>query len=94
MLDLYHATRDELIRIILDQCDARADQERRIAAQDQELGELRGMLTQLTAQVGALQAQRPGDGDPPRGTPQGMPGVKPTEPAPREPRPRKPRATG
>jgi uncharacterized coiled-coil protein SlyX len=93
-LDLYHATRDDLIRIILDQRETIADQERRIAAQARELDALRAMVAQLTTQIGALQGQRPQDDAPPRGTPQGMPGLKATERPVREPVPRKRRAQG
>jgi len=32
LLDLYHATRDDLIRIILEQRDALADRDRQLAA--------------------------------------------------------------
>ncbi len=93
MLDLYHATRDDLIRIILDLRDTLADRERQIAALTGEQAEVRRVITQLMAQVGALEDQRPRD-DPPRGTPKGMPGLKATEPAERATRPRKKRATG
>jgi len=93
MLDLYHATRDDLIRIILDLRDTLADRERQLAVLTAEQVEVRRVVTHLTAQVGALRDQRPGD-DPPRGTPNGMPGLKPTEPAERAARPRKKRATG
>lgn len=94
MLDLYHAARDEVIRIIVDQRDTLADQERRIAAQDRELGELRTMIARLTTQVGERKTPRPHDDDPGRGTPKGMPGLKSTEPDARPPRPRKRRVTG
>ncbi len=94
MLDLYHASRDDLIRIILEQRDALAERDRRIAALEAELIQQRVLITQLTAQVGALAAQAPHDNDAPRGAPNGMPGLKPTEPVEREPRPRKRRAQG
>lgn len=94
MLDLYHATRDELIAVILEQRDALAARDRQIAALIAEQTELRQVITHLTAQVGTLAEQVPHDDDPPRGTPKGMPGLKPTEPAERGSRPRKRRAEG
>ncbi len=94
MLDLYHATRDDLIRIILEQRDALADQDRQLAALIAEQAEVGRVITHLTAQVGALQDQRPPTAAAPPGTPKGMPGLKTTEAAERTPRPRKPRARG
>ncbi|CAN5167105.1 IS66-like element ISH10B family transposase [soil metagenome] len=93
MLDLYHATRDDLIRIILDLRDILADRERQLAALTGEQAEVQRVITQLTAQVGTLTEQMAHD-DPPRGTPKGMPGLKPTQPAERAARPRKNRARG
>lgn len=90
MLDLYHATRDDLIAIILEQREALADRERRLAAQEQELAEVRRVVTALTAQVGAGRHQR-SDAEPSSGPPPGMPGLKPTEAAVRGARPRKAR---
>lgn len=92
MLDLYHATRDDLIRIILAQRDTIADQDRRIAALEQELAEVRQGLRQLTAQLGAGQAAD--DVAPPPGTPHGMPGHTPTQADSRAERPRRKRAKG
>ncbi len=94
MLDLYHATRDELISVILDQRDALADRDRQIAALRTELARQQALIAELTAQVGALLARTPVDDEPPRGTPTGMPGLKPTEPPVRERPQRRKRATG
>jgi transposase len=93
MLDLYHATREELIRSIHGLRDTVAEQERRLATQDRELAEVRLLVTQLTAQIGALSAPR-SDEEPPRGTASGMPGLKATEASGRESIPRKRRARG
>ena len=44
MLDLYHATRDDLIRIILDLRDTLADRDRQIADLIAEQAEVRRVL--------------------------------------------------
>lgn len=54
MLDLYHATRDELIRIILEQRDALADRDRQLAAVMDKQVALGQVVKDLTVQVGAL----------------------------------------
>lgn len=92
MLDLDHATRDEVIRIILDQRDALADQERRLAAQEQELAAMRQVIAHLTAQLGTQAAGR--DDDAAGSTPKDIPGLKPTQAPVREPKPRTQRAHG
>ncbi|MDQ3656424.1 MAG: hypothetical protein M3457_15280, partial [Chloroflexota bacterium] len=79
MLDLDHATRDQLIGLVLEQRDALAERDRQLAVLPAEPAEGRRVITQRTAQVGALQAPRPGD-DPPPGAPKGMPGLTPPEP--------------
>lgn len=94
MLDLYHATRADLIRIILEQRDALADRDRQLAALTAEQAATCQSVTALTAQVGALLAASARDGKPPRETPRGMPGLRPTEPDGRDLRPRKRRAKG
>ncbi len=94
MLELYHATRDDLIQIILDLRDTLADRDRQIAALTAEQAEVRRVISDLTTQVGALSEQVSPDDDSPRGRPSGMPGLKSTEAAEREPRPRKQRAMG
>ena len=79
MLDLYHATRDDLIARVLGLRDVLADRERDNAALQAELAQQRVAIAHLTAQVG---------------TPGGMPGLKPTEPSVRERPQRRKRATG
>jgi len=91
MLDLYHATRDELIRIILDQGETIADQARVIAALQDEQVAIRQTVQALTAALGAEAGDDADDG--PR-TPHGMPGHKPTQTPDRAPRPRTRRAKG
>ena len=93
MLDLYHATRDDLIRIIQNERTARADLERVLLALETEVGRQAQVIGQLTAQLGALESAATGD-DPPPGTPKGMPGLKPTQAPDREARPRKRRSQG
>ena len=92
MLDLYHATRDELIRIIRDQGETIADQERMIAALRDEQAAIRQTVQALTAQLGAVAGDDADDGAP--GAPKGMPGLKPTQAEVREPQPRKRRRQG
>lgn len=92
MLDLYHATRDDLVRLILAQQDLLAAQERRLAALEAQAAEARTTIVQLTERLGAL-AGRNGD-DPLARPPSGMPGLKATEPPARERRPRRQRARG
>lgn len=95
MRDLYHASRDDLIRIILQQDELIAGQTRRLTAQEQELAALRQTVEQLTKQVGELLV-RLGTGDGPGGTsrPKGMPGLKSTQASPPESRPRTRRTRG
>jgi hypothetical protein len=93
MLDLYHATRDDLIRLLLDAHDVLAERERQLAHQAREIAELRAAVALLTERIGILTAV-PADDDTPRGTPPRMPGHKPTQASARDARPRKRRATG
>lgn len=95
MLDLYHATRDDLIRIILDQQDQLADQDRLRARQAAEIAELRQAVATLTERIGTLT----GAGDDPEqehgpGGRSRMPGHKPVQADPRPPTPRTKRARG
>jgi transposase len=92
MLDLYHATRDELIRIILDQGETIADQARVIAALQDEQVAIRQTVQALTAALGAQASDAADAGG--AGTPTGMPGHKPTQAPDRAPRPRTRRAKG
>lgn len=73
MLDLYHATRTDLIRIIRDQGEVLADQERQIAALMANQAELRAALTRVTTHLGNAPATD--NDDVARGTPPGMPGL-------------------
>lgn len=92
MLDLYHATRDELLRLVLAQQEELAGQARRLAMLERQLGDAQATIVRLTEQLGALVAT--GDDEPPAGTPTGMPGLKPTEAPVRDKRPRRKRAHG
>ncbi len=103
MLDLFHATRDDLIRIILgqrDEADALRDQlgarEREVAELRQAVGLLSARVGELTAELAAVCVQFGGDDSPapPPATPRGMPGTKPEQAAERPDRPRKRRARG
>src|SRR5680860_575259 len=94
MLDLYHATRDKLIALVLGLRDALADRDREVAALRTELIQCQSMLAQATGQIGALVAAAATDDDPGQGTPKGMPGLKPTQPPVRERTPRRQRAHG
>jgi len=91
MLDLYHATRDDLI---LDLRDTLADWVRQLTALTPEQAEMRRVIAHLTSQVGALAEQAVRDDEPPRGTPRGMLGLKRTEATGRAARPRTQRAQG
>ena len=83
MLDLYHASRDDLIRIILSQRDALADRDRQLAAVRGDQAALSQVVKELTVQIGELRAVAAQDPGPPRATPPGMPGLKATEPVAR-----------
>lgn len=94
MRNLYQATRDDLIDLIRQQDEVIDQQARRLAAQEQEIRELRQTVARLTEQVGALLAQL---GDAPGGSSgkaQGMPGLKTAQRAERAAVPRKARAHG
>lgn len=91
MLDLYQATRDELIRIILAQQEELADRDRRLAALERQVTDAQATIVRLTAQLGTL-VTMDDDTDSPPGTSKGMPGLKPTEAPARDKRPRRKRA--
>lgn len=93
MLDLYHATRDELIELIQQQRTINTDQARRLTVVQAEVAELRAVLATLTAQLGLRDGAGDED-DPSRGTPARMPGLKPVQAPERPARPRKRRAKG
>ena len=99
-LDLYHASREELIDLLLAQRDRLADQERVIAGQQAEIARLQATIGQVTRQVGdlrtalaALTGQEPEEPSGPS-RPTGMPGLKPGGKAARPPKPRRPRSQG
>jgi transposase len=89
MLDLYHATRDDLIRLILAQQEELATQARRLVALETHLAEAQATIVRLTEQLGVLVSP---DDEPGDGPPSGMPGLKPTEPSVCERPPRRKRA--
>jgi len=97
MLDLYHSSRDELIKLVLAQRDRLADQAQRLARQEADLATMRAAITQLTALVGEVAVA---DGEPPADDPAGdahpagMPGLKPGQAPPPLARPPKRRARG
>ena len=82
-LDLYQASREELIDLLLAQRDRLAEQERVIARQQAEIAGLQATIGQGTRQVGelrtmlaALTGQEPEE-PPGPGRPTGMPGRTP-----------------
>lgn len=83
MLDLFHAGRDDLIRLVVAQRDQIADLERRQAALEAQLATQRATIARLTAQWG--EALAPGNAeagdDDGTTTPRTMPGLKPAVPA-------------
>ena len=97
-LDLYRASREELIALVLRQREQLADLEQRLTRQDAELATQRAAMAHLQERVGALAAllDSAGGGDA-AGRPTAMPGLKPTprtRATPAVPRPRKRRAHG
>lgn len=92
MVDLFHATREELIQLYLAERDAGQERESRMARLEREIAQLRQAVALLTTQLGMRSGNAPDDDAP--GTPTRMPGHKPTQATVREPRPRQTRATG
>ncbi|MFN8591837.1 MAG: hypothetical protein U0031_10300 [Thermomicrobiales bacterium] len=83
-LDLYRASREELIGIVLRQQEQLAEQKRRLAWQERELAQQRAAIVQLQERVGTLLALLdPPDGDDPPTHPTTMPGLKPAAVSPR-----------
>jgi hypothetical protein len=83
-LDLYRASRDDLIALVVAQRERIRDLERRLAWQDEDLAALRASVADLTARVGELlaagtaaPADDADDGDGPPAALRGMPGLKP-----------------
>jgi transposase len=97
-LDLYHASRAELIAVIVRQREQIAELEHRLARQDQELATQRAAIAELHERVGQLVARLDApEGNDPAPHPSGMPGLKPvrrTRPAPAAPRTRRQRLRG
>jgi transposase len=99
-LDLYRASREELIARVRRQREQIADLEQQLARHEAELATLRTTISQLTERVGELLAAvDPPLGDEPSGHPSGMPGLKPTKrratpAAPPPPRKRRGRGYG
>jgi hypothetical protein len=95
-LDLYHASREELVAVVVRQREQIADLERDQARLRAEMAAQQAALVQLQERVGRLLAlldRADGDDPPPR--PTTMPGLKPAtsrrpaqSAAPRKPRPR------
>ena len=101
VLDLFHASRDELVALVVELRERNADLERRLAWQAEELATLRGMVAEVTARVGDLLAERAAavlDAAGPGGIgavpPPGMPGLKPGPASARSTTPRRKRAGG
>ncbi len=81
-MDLYHASREDLIQLVLQQREQMLVLEQQLGRQQAEIATLRATVRQLTHQLGELaQAVAPdaGDEEPPTGSaaPRGMPGLKP-----------------
>ncbi len=56
MLDLYHASRDDLITLVLAQREALAERDQRVAALEGEVATLLATVAQVTVRVGELLA--------------------------------------
>jgi transposase len=97
-LDLYRASREELIRLIVRQREQIVDLEQEVARLHAELATQRAEMTRLTERVGVLLAALEGPpGDDGSLRPTTMPGVKPASPRRAQPGPapaRKRRARG
>jgi hypothetical protein len=96
-LDLYRASRDELIALVVRQREQIGALEQEVARLRAELATQRAEMTRLTERVGALLAALDGpEGDDPASRPTGMPGLKPARKGRTPPTPaaRKRRARG
>jgi transposase len=96
-LDLYRASREELVALIVRQREQIAALEQRVARQEAEIATQRAAIAHLSERGGVLLATLgPPEGDePPR--PSGMPGLKPAPrraPSPAPPPPRRRRTRG
>lgn len=96
MLDLYRATHEELIRLLLAQQEQLAARDAQLARQERELVELRAAVAALTTRVGELSTLLAGDDDPapPTGPPARMAGHRAAQTPIRAARPRKHRLAG
>jgi transposase len=92
-MDLYGASRDDLIQLILQQHGRIAELEQQLARQQTEIATLRASVRQVTQQLGEALATTRLPTDPPPASPPPrptrMPGLKPASARP--PRPTKPR---
>jgi hypothetical protein len=78
-LDLYRASREELIALVLRQREQIVDLEQEQGRLRAELATQRAAINQLNERVGTLlAAQEPPEGDDPPVRPSGMPGLKPS----------------
>lgn len=95
MLDLYHATRDDLIRMLLAERDVRQDAEARVTRLEAEIASLRQAVATLTERIGTLTVvgddEEQGQGG---GGVSGMPGHKAAQADARPSRSRKRRTQG
>lgn len=89
-MDLYHATRNALITMVVEQRAENAALVQRCVDLTQQVEQLGATVALLTEQLGGLQGDR-GDG---AGGSAGMPGIKPGQAAAGEPRPRRKRSGG
>ena len=89
-MDLFHADRDELLRIIRLQQETIAEHARLTARLEQEVADLRQTVATLTAQLGGGSERGSGA----TGLPKGMPGLKAVQAPDGPARPRKQRSTG
>ena len=99
-MDLYSASRDDLVQLVLAQREMLARLEERVTHQQAEIRTLQATITRLTERIGELVAAQPVDEPPPdpgthRGPgPPGVPGTKPTSVPPRPKKLRKRRPHG
>jgi transposase len=96
-LDLYRASREELIALVLRQREQIADLEQEVGRLRADVATQRAEMARLTERVGALlAAMAPPEGDDPVPRPTTMPGLKPVTPRrpPAPPRARQRRAQG